>query len=490
MKHKTLLILVVLSLLLISASVATRESFAQSNSLMLEAEQNWETYGVGGTCISGTHNLFMADADSDGVMEMITGGSMYNVINGSTTQREAPLKIWNWNGQNITLEESYKWAGNIGCVYAGDADGDGAIEIITAGSVRNSTGNYTSSLRIWNWDGVSLVLRASYEGTTASSIFVSDVNKDGKTEIITVGRLDGDSKYTARLCLWHLDQNSLLLKETLELDVANVTSATSVYACDLDNDGEIEIVTGGYSDNLNNSKGQLCIWHWNGEELSLKADEKWQMVTGCYARNIAGGILGNTVVNNLKVGDVDGDGTPEIVTGGFAYDGERVNAQLRVWSWNGSVLAQESYAEWITDSITLVYCISLDDVDGDSRIEIVTGGMVAAYGSFATNVTSPNRAQLGVWGWDGTTLALEHSQDWTIGEGVCVWNVGTADLDNDGTVEIVTVGCMSLNRLCDPDMRIWSIASPLPIDLIIAAITSVVVIALAGAYLLVKRSRK
>jgi hypothetical protein len=40
------------------------------------------------------------------------------------------------------------------------------------------------------------------------------------------------------------------------------------------------------------------------------------VVEGGYALNIAGGVQGNTMVNNVKVGDVDGDGAPEIITGG------------------------------------------------------------------------------------------------------------------------------------------------------------------------------
>lgn len=75
-------------------------------------------------------------------------------------------------------------------------------------------------------------------------------------------------------------------------------------------------------------------------------------------------------------------------------------------------------------------------------------------------------------------------------DGVCAWNVGTGDLDNDGTVEIVTVGCMGMNNLCDPDMRIWSIATPLPIEFIIALVASVAFLVMASAYFFAKRSRK
>lgn len=54
---------------------------AQSQSPVLEAEQHWETYGIGGTCIAGTHNFAVADVDDDGFMEMITGGYSYSTEN-------------------------------------------------------------------------------------------------------------------------------------------------------------------------------------------------------------------------------------------------------------------------------------------------------------------------------------------------------------------------------------------------------------------------
>ena len=75
-------------------SLAPVDGYAQTGGLLLEAQQHWDTYGVGATCISGSHNLFLENIDDDVNVEIITGGSSYGLLsNGSATAREAPLKI-------------------------------------------------------------------------------------------------------------------------------------------------------------------------------------------------------------------------------------------------------------------------------------------------------------------------------------------------------------------------------------------------------------
>jgi hypothetical protein len=459
MKHKTALALFIILPLLTLALFANRESFAQSNSLIVEVEQHWDTYGVGGTCISGGHNLFVADVDGDGVKEMVTGGFSYNYLpNDNRTLFWAPFKIWNWDGTNLTLEKNYSWTGNIGCVYAGDADGDGKTEIITAGRLTNST-NSVSSLRIWRWNGQDLVLRGSYEGISVNAIFVGNVDKDKKPEIVTVARAYNTTQSPAQLSVWQWDGNSFSLKKSAEWSAASdIARGSSVNAGDLDKDGVIEIVTCGYVNNLKNCSGQVRVWQFDGTDLSMKANAEWRMVDG-YSVDNAGNVMGNTMAHNVKVGDVDDDGFLEIVTGGFTYDGEKVKGQLRIWNWTGEILNLEKSQEWMTSDITEIKSVSLNDVDGDGKIEIVTSGSSAGYDSFAQDAANKAQAQIRVWSWDGNTLTLKQSKDWIVGEAVCAWNVGTGDVDNDGVVEIVTVGCMQIENShdCDPDLRIWSL---------------------------------
>jgi hypothetical protein len=431
---------------------------AQDEGFHLEAEQNWDTYQVGGTCIFGTHNIFVADADDDGVMEIITGGFTYNAENRiRISSSQAPLKVWSWNGQNVTLEASAKWDGLILGLYAADVDADNVMEIITAGTSRNASSNY-GSIRIWHLSNGELTLQAHNEGgSVGGSLFVCDADTDGVQEILSLGRTQNEISNVTQLRLWDFRDNTLTLDKTVNLDSANLTSANSVCAADLDNDGLQEVIIGGYSDTLSNSKGQVTIWQWNGTAFAIKANENWQTGGGT-AKTIAGGTMGNTVVNNVKAADLDGDGFAEIVTAGFTYDGEDVNGQIKVWGWDGSALTEKASQEWVTDYLTEAKCITLNDVDADGKIEIVQSGIAAAQGSFNNSEAAHDRAQLRVWGLADGVLTLELGKDWTFDDGACAWNVASGDVDKDGVVELITVGCSALGGLCDPDMRIWSLS--------------------------------
>lgn len=442
-------------ILFLFSSAVISGAVAQDQGIVLRAQQPWENYGVGTTCISGSSNLFIADIDEDGVAEILTGGSMYNLVEGSRSPTQAPLMIWNWNGQEVTLELSYKWSGNIRAVYASDLNGDGITEIITAGTYRNETGNY-NSLRLWHWNNEELRLVANHEGVAVTSVRVFDVDGDGLLELITVGRLQKESVITSRLTLWRFTDN-LEVIDSLDLDSANVTNANSVFADDLDNNGQVEIVVAGYSDALNNSKGQVSIWHWKDNGFALKANKQWQLADGGYALTIAGGVQGNTIVNNAKAADLDGDGQKELVTGGFAWDRERVVAQIKVLSWDGFDLTQIESREWSDDYLTEVKCISLNDVNGDGKINVASSGTIAAAGSFNNASSVSDRGQLRVWEWADGGLDLLSSVEWSIDDGVCAWNLAAFDVDGSGGVEMVTVGCVGNEGLCDPNMRLWSL---------------------------------
>lgn len=461
-------------LFLIMASFGCKNVSSQSDSLGLEWEQHWDTYGVGGTCCYGTDNFFVGDIDNDGIEELITGGFSYLTENGTRVSIEAPLKIWNWNGRNLTCESSISWIGSIRTLFASDIDNDGLIEIITGGvSVADS--DRIPQINVWRYDGAKSSRKGSYDGISASSICVAELKANQNPLVLIVGGTTQENRSYAQLTVFQWTENELSLLDSEKWCSSNEAHAYSVFAQDLNNDGQPEIITGGYDNDLTNSSGQVRIWSWADNHLVLETCKEWQMVTNVFGVTISGLPMGNTMINNVKAADVDSDGVSEVISGGFTYDGQVFNAQLRIWNWTGSDLILEKSQEWISEDITEVKSISLNDVDKDNEIEIITSGLTSVYGSFNNTECTPDYAQLRVWNWKDNSLTLEISKDWTVGDGVVAWNLVTSDLDNDNTVEIVTVGCMGVSGQCDPDLRIWSISTKqntvgLPLELLIVAV--------------------
>ncbi len=152
---------------------------------------------------------------------------------------------------------------------------------------------------------------------------------------------------------------------------------------DVDGDGQVEVVTGGYFNDGSRNVAQLIVW--SGSSLAVERIQCWYWT-------------GNTVINSVAIGDVDGDGQVEIVTGGSFFDGSRNVAQMIAWT--GSTLAVDKIQCWYWTGNTVINSVALGDVDGDGQVEVVTGGYF--------NDGTRDVAQLIVW--SGSNLAVERIQ--------------------------------------------------------------------------------
>jgi len=94
------------------------------------------------------------------------------------------------------------------------------------------------------------------------------------------------------------------------------TEINSVVVADVDDDSDMEIVTGGYFNDGTRDVAQLLVW--DGKTLEVEPLTVWYWT-------------GDTRINSVAIGNVDADVSEEIVTGGYFDDGVILNAQLVVW---------------------------------------------------------------------------------------------------------------------------------------------------------------
>lgn len=126
-------------------------------------------------------------------------------------------------------------------------------------------------------------------------------------------------------------------------------------ADDVDDDGDVEIVTGGsHYDSATNA--QLVVWSSDLETVENLVTWRWGTTT---------------FIESLTVGDVDSDGSTEIVTGGEYYDSGYCS-QLVIW--DGSTLAVGYLTAWQWGVTSIIESIAVGNTDGDAAVEIITGG--------------------------------------------------------------------------------------------------------------------
>jgi len=200
----------------------------------------------------------------------------------------------------------------------------------------------------------------------SSSPEIADVNGDGVPEIV-YGDLDG------WVHVRRADGSELpgwpQLAQPDGAHPAAVESSPTV--ADLDGNGKMTVIVGAGSSWIANQSGGVVAFNADG---SLR----WRMQTGDIMaspsmRPVPDG-YSEGVFSTPAVGDVDGDGHPDIVFG--AWDN-------KIYALNRDGAALAGFPFWQDDSVWS--SPALYDIDGDGRMEIFVGGDSTLGGSVPWN---------------------------------------------------------------------------------------------------------
>jgi len=197
----------------------------------------------------------------------------------------------------------------------------------------------------------------------ASSPTVADVDGDGVAEIL-IGALDG------RLRVLRADGSALPGWEGGRPAVVAGNSPTALESgptvVDLDGDGPVEIIVGAGSTWVPSQPGGIVVFNRDGSV-------RWRWATGDEFRVSPFGPqpdgIADGVFSTPAVGDIDGDGHPDIVFGGW---------DLRIHALDRFGRPLPGFPVWHDD--TVWSSPALYDSDGDGRLEIFIGGDSAAGG--------------------------------------------------------------------------------------------------------------
>jgi exo-beta-1,3-glucanase (GH17 family) len=336
------------------------------NASTLTAEKTKAWYWTANTTIN---SLAIGDVNGDGQTEIVTAGSYFD-----NSRNVAQLVVWNGSSLEAENIKTWYWTGDttINSVAIGDVDGDGQTEIVTAGNYFDGTRN---NAQLVEWNGANLTvdrLKSWYwtGNTVINSVAVGDADNDDQIEIVTGGYYNDGTRNVAQIVEWA--GTNLSVDRVKAWYWTSNTVVNSVAIGDADDDGQTEVITGGYYNDGTRNNAQLV--EWSGSTLTV------DRLTGWYWTE-------NTSINSIAIGDADSDGQAELVSAGQFNDGSRDVAQLVVWS--GSSLEIEDLKSWYWTGRTSINTVAISDVDNDFSKEIVAGG--------AFNDATHLNSQLSVW---------------------------------------------------------------------------------------------
>jgi hypothetical protein len=307
----------------------------------------------------------IADVNGDGTNEIVIG------------HENGELSVLNANGSELP-----GWPRQTGTAIdstpaVGDLFKNGRKEIVV-GLGSTMVPNQQGGVAIYNADG-SLHCRFrtgdyqniwtnhagpdGYADGVFSSPAIGDINGDGYPDI-AFGAFD--------LHVYAIDRNC----QTILSDPIEDTDWSSPALYDINGDGRLDILIGG-----DQSPGGLVNWRggefhaieWTpaGDPPTYAGYPPHPTSHGCqHCHEIWKRQIGDTIFSSPAVGDIDGDGRPEVVVGAGGYYG--TTDGHRVWAWHVDDGSPVPGWPVLTAGVTMP-APALGDLDGNGIPEVAVG---------------------------------------------------------------------------------------------------------------------
>jgi hypothetical protein len=210
------------------------------------------------------------------------------------------------------------------------------------------------------------------------------------------------------------------------------TNISAIATGDVNGDGKQEIVTAGWFLDGTRNNAQLSVW--NSATLALINVVTWFWTS-------------ETQISSVAIGDVNGDGNMEIVTGGSYFDGAFFNSQLAIW--NGNTLGLINVVTWHWTGDTEISSVAVANITGTTGLSIITGG--------AYNDGTRWNSQLAVW--NGVTMALQNVRTWFWTSNTYINSVAVANITGSPSLSIVTGGSFNDGTRLNSQLVVWNAAN-------------------------------
>ena len=294
---------------------------------------SWTEYLVDGS-FNGARSVYATDMDGDGDVDILGAAADADDIAWWINDGDPKQNSWTKYKIDNNFDGAYS-------VYATDMDGDGDIDVLGAAQVGDDISWWENDGTPNNADWTEYTVDGSFN--EARSVYATDMDRDGDVDILGAATTDDDISW------WENDgtpNNSDWTEHSID---ASFNGAGSVYATDMDGDGDMDVVGAAKDDNN--------ISWWENKVAVVSGNAGFRMLSSPVAGTIYDELLAPFWIQGMTNGDTE-------------------SGTANVWTYNAGTSAWASLSNLTTDSYTagagiLIYVFT--DVDGDGDDDIAGG---------------------------------------------------------------------------------------------------------------------
>ena len=267
---------------------------------------------------------------------------MNEIIVGGYGSQGAHILSYNENSGEYDEEHFWTYPGGSYNAISGacvvDLDDDGDLEFCGSWEYSGQNG-----LHAYDWDGVTLTELDHYTGIGydfAFDIYACDYDDDGDVEVLIANSPSSGSGYQVTALKWDTADSEFVRE--ISWGIGAATECPMVWSGDTDNDGKTEVIA---------SAGYNTVYALNYEDGSWSADI------------VASGLAGHPY--GVGVGDLDNDGIDEIGIGTRQKD-------AYIFDWDGSSYQEVWHMNYAGED-DLIEGIAIGDADNDGQNELLVG---------------------------------------------------------------------------------------------------------------------